>query len=168
MFDLLRRAAPAAAVAGALVGAGTALATHGEPEKFPAYYDGDVVLTLMGPSGNSQNPNQEPSACLGLGPDFRDNEHPADAPFFFTLSAPGATQMYCPDGSRKHDMIVTAVPGDPGYSPIVQMVSCRPGPAFTVLDMPYTSEAEIRAGVADGRLTCALGLHRLSPIIEGS
>jgi hypothetical protein len=166
MLTLLRHATPALVLAGALVGATAAFATHGEPEKFPAYYNAEVVLTLMGPSGNSQNPNQEPSPCLGLGPDFRDNDHPADAPFFFTLSAPGATQMYCPDGSRKHDMIVTAVPGDVAYSPIVQMVSCRPGPAFVATDMPYTSEAKIRAGVANGKLTCTLGLHRLSPIVE--
>jgi hypothetical protein len=166
MTTLLRRAVFALTTVGALVGAGAALATHGEPEVFPAYYNDGVVLTLMGPSGNSQNPNQEPSVCLGLGPDFRDNTQPAEAPFFFTLSAPGATQMYCPDGSRKHDMIVTAVPGDPGYSPIVQMVSCRPGPAFNAADMPYTSEAEIRAGIAGGKLTCTLGLRRLSPIVS--
>jgi hypothetical protein len=166
MSTLTRRAAFAVAAVGALIAANIALATHGEPEVFPAYYNGEVVLTLMGPSGNSQNPNQEPSACLGLGPDFRDNTQPADAPFFFTLSAPGATQMYCPDGSRKHDMIVTAVPGDAGYSPIVQMVSCRPGPAFVASDMPYTSETEIRAGIANGKLACTLGLHRLSPIVR--
>jgi hypothetical protein len=166
MVTIVRRAAYAVAGVGALVAAGTALATHGEPEVFPAYYNDRVVLTLMGPSGNSQNPNQEPSPCLGLGPDFRNNTQPAEAPFFFTLSAPGATQMYCPDGSRKHDMIVTAVPGDVGYSPIVQMVSCRPGPAFSASDMPYTSEAAIRTGVAGGRLTCTLGLRRLSPIVS--
>jgi hypothetical protein len=166
MTTLLRRAVFALTGLGALVGAGAALATHGEPEVFPAYYNDRVVLTLMGPSGNSQNPNQEPSACLGLGPDFRDNTQPADAPFFFTLSAPGANQMYCPDGSRKHDMIVTAVPGDAGYSPIVQMVSCRPGPAFSASDMPYTSEAEVRAGIASGKLACTLGLRRLSPVVS--
>jgi hypothetical protein len=166
MITSLRRAIFALTTLGALVGAGAALATHGEPEVFPAYHNDGVVLTLMGPSGNSANPNQEPSVCFGLGPDFRDNTEPAEAPFFFTLAAPGATQMYCADGSRKHDMIVTAVPGDPGYSPIVQMVSCRPGPAFTVSEMPYTSEAEIRAGIAARKLTCTLGLRRLSPIVS--
>jgi hypothetical protein len=162
-----RRVVFAVTAIASLVGANIALATHGEPEVFPAYYNDGVVLTLMGPSGNSQNPNQEPSPCLGLGPDFRDNTQPEDAPFFFTLSAPGATQMYCPDGSRKHDMIVTAVPGDAGYSPIVHMVSCRPGPAFVASEMPYTSEAEVRAGIASGKLTCTLGLLRLSPIVSG-
>jgi hypothetical protein len=165
MITLVRRAAFGTAGVGALVAASAALATHGEPEVFPAYYEDHVVLTLMGPAGNSQNPNQEPSVCLGLGPDFRDNTQPADAPFFFTLTAPGATQMYCPDGSRKHDMIVTAVPGDVSYKPIVQMVSCRPGSAFNPADMPYTSEAEVRTGISSGKLTCTLGLRRLSPIV---
>jgi hypothetical protein len=54
-----------------------------------------------------------------------------------------------------------------GYSQIVHMVSCRPGPAFVAWEMPYTSEAEVRAGVASGKLTCKLALLRLSPIVGG-
>ena len=74
-----------------------ALATHGkQPEKFPAYYDGQVRQVMMGPGGNSQNPNQAPSPCWGLGPDFSQTNRSAEVPLFYTLFVPGADQMMCP------------------------------------------------------------------------
>ena len=50
---------------------------------------------------------------------------PGDRPVLLHCRAPGAMQMNCPDGSRKHDMIVTAVPGDVRYSPISHMAAPR-------------------------------------------
>ena len=136
----------------------TALATHGkQPEKFPAYYDGEVRQVMMGPSGNSHNPNQAPSPCWGLGPDFSRTSRSADVPLFYTLFVPGASQMMCPEGitpSRTHDMVLTAVPGDPGYNGAVQLVRCLPGPNFDIADMPYTSAAGVEAGIAAGELSC--------------
>ena len=88
---------------------------------------------------------------------------PGDRPVLLHCRAPGAMQMNCPDGSRKHDMIVTAVPGDVRYSPISP--HGRPAPAFNPAQMLYTTEAGVHAGIGRGRLTYTLGLRRLSPIV---
>ncbi len=148
-----------------------ALATHGnQPEVLPAYYDGQVRQVMMGPSGNSQNPNQAPSACWGLRPDFSKKKRSADVPVFYTLFVPGATQMMCPEGvtpSRTHDMVLTAVPGDPGYNAAVQLVRCRPGPNFDIADMPYTSAAEVEAGIAAQELSCTPIRILAAPVVGG-
>lgn len=163
----LRRGVVAAVSALALVAApAVALATHGKgPEVFPAYYDGATRFIMMGPSGNSENPNQVPSACFGVGPDFSQTSRSASVPIFYTLFVPGATQMACPNGTSKHDMVLTAVPGDPGYNAAVQAVRCLPGPSFSVADMPYTSAAEVEAGRAAGKLTCSPTRVLLSPVV---
>ena len=143
-----------------------ALATHGkQPEKFPAYYDGQVRQVMMGPAGNSQNPNQAPSPCWGLGPDFSQTNRSAEVPLFYTLFVPGADQMMCPDGTRRHDMVLTAVPGDPGYNGAVQLVRCLAGPNFDIADMPYTSADEVQAGIAAGGLTCSFGRVLAAPVV---
>jgi hypothetical protein len=144
-----------------------ALAMHGEPEKFPAYYDGTVITVMMGPSGNSSNPNQAPSPCFGLGPDFSQTSRSAEVPAFYGLFLPGATQMSCPDGTRRHDMVVTAVPGDPDYNAAIELVNCFAGPSFNIADMPYTSAAAVQAGIAASELTCvATGRILLSPVVN--
>ena len=91
-------------------------ATHDgtKPEIWPAYYDGQVVTVMMGPGGNSANPHQIPHPCFGLGPDFSGTSRAADVPLLYIVMVPGATQMSCPDGRGMHDMVLTAVPGDPG------------------------------------------------------
>ncbi len=149
-----------------------ALATHGSgPEVFPAYYDGQVRQVMMGPSGNSNNPNQAPSPCWGLGPDFSETKRAADVPLFYTLFVPGATQMSCPDApaghSSWHDMVLTAVPGDPGYNGAVQLMPCSPGTNFDIADMPYASAAEVEAGIAAGELNCRLGRVLSAPVVGG-
>jgi hypothetical protein len=165
----LRRGAVAAVSALALVAApAVALATHGKgPEVFPAYYEGTTRFVMMGPSGNSENPNQAPSACFGLGPDFSQTSRSASVPIFYTLFVPGATQMACPNGTSRHDMVLTAVPGDPGYNAAVQAVRCFPGPSFSVAEMPYTSAAEVEAGIAAGKLACSPTRVLLSPVVAG-
>ncbi|HWI05952.1 MAG TPA: hypothetical protein VNT54_00375 [Solirubrobacteraceae bacterium] len=159
-----------AIVACALVAAGVpaaALATHGnQPEKFPAYYEDQVRQVMMGPSGNSQNPNQAPSPCWGLGPNFSQTNRSADVPIFYTLFVPGATQMMCPNGSLTHDMVLTAVPGDPGYNGAVQLVRCGKGPNFATADtMPYTSAQEVEAGIAAGALNCTPVRVLAAPVV---
>lgn len=144
----------------------TALATHGnQPEKFPAYYDGQVRQVMMGPAGNSQNPNQAPSSCWGLGPDFSQTNRSADVPLFYTLFVPGADQMMCPNGTRRHDMVLSAVPGDPGYNGAVQLVRCLAGPNFDIAEMPYTSAAAVQAGIAARELTCSFGRVLAAPVV---
>ena len=147
---------------------GVALATHGKkPEKFPAWYEGEVRQVMMGPSGNSRNPNQAPSPCWGLGPNFSETNRSADVPLFYTLFVPGATQMMCPDGTRVHDMVLTAVPGDPGYNGAVQLVRCVDGPNPGVPAMPLTSAAAVEAAWDAGDLTCTFGPVLAAPVVGG-
>lgn len=145
-----------------------ALATHGDgPEVFPAFYDGEVHQVMMGPSGNSSNPNQAPSPCWGLGPDFSSTKRAADVPLFYTLFVPGASQMMCPDGTLVHDMVLTAVPGEDGYNAAVRLVRCVPGPNFDLADMPYTSAQEVEAGIAAGELSCTRRGILAAPVVRG-
>ena len=149
---------------------GAALATHGKgPEKFPAWYEGDTRVVMMGPSGNSRNPNQAPSPCWGLGPNFSKTKRSARVPVFYTLFVPGATQMSCPGAPPGdpswHDMVLTAVPGDRGYNAAVRLWRCTAGPNFNIANMPYTSAAEVRAGIAAGELTCTRRGILLAPVV---
>lgn len=157
MTHIKHRTVRAALVFAALgVAAPTAVhAHHGEPEIFPAYYDDTVVSFLMGPSGNSQNPHQVPRTCFGLGPDMTDTSRRSDVPVMYTLFVDGATQMSCPGVQESmHDMVLTAVPGDPGYQPAVRVRRCDEGPNFSSADFPFTSAAEVEAGIAAGQLVC--------------
>ncbi len=148
-----------------------ALATHGQqPEKFPAFYEGQVFEVMMGPSGNSENPNQVSSPCWGLGPDFTEANRSAEVPLFYTLFVPGADQMSCPDGTRMHDMVLTAVPGDPDYNAAVQVMACRRPPDFKATETaknPYKSEGEVKLGIAAGDLICGLGPVLQAPVTGG-
>lgn len=145
-----------------------AVATHGGgPEVFPAYYDGQVRQVMMGPSGNSNNPNQAPSPCWGLGPDFSQTKRAADVPLFYTLFVPGADQMMCPNGTLMHDMVLTAMPGDTGYNAAVRLVRCVPGPNFAIADMPYTSGQQVQAGIAAGELSCTWRGILAAPVVRG-
>ncbi|HMM40946.1 MAG TPA: hypothetical protein PKA95_03510 [Thermomicrobiales bacterium] len=145
------------------------VATHDgtAPEKWPAWYNGVEILTLMGPSGNSQNPNQLPSRCFGPGPDFRKNKDIDGLPVMYAIHSDSATQIACPDGSLMHDMILSVAPGDPGYQPLVGWVHCFEGPNFDPADMPYTSAAAVQAGAAGGELTCGapVGPVYISPVV---
>ena len=114
----------------------------------PAYYNGEEVGLLV-PSGSSENPSQVVSGCFHLGPAHRSNDATAT---LYALFVPGATQFSCPDGSRLHDHVITAAPGDPDYTGAWTVVHVAPGPNFDADGMPYTSEAEVLAGVAAGEL----------------
>jgi hypothetical protein len=165
-------AVPAAFAMVSTLTPGASYGFHGGPEIFPAYYENTVVSLMMGPSGNSSNPNQVFGGfnCFGLGPDMANTSRRSDVPIMYTLFVPGATQMSCPDGTLRHDMVLTAVPGDPGYQPAVRIVRCTPGvnwanaaigPAF-----PYTSAVEVQAAIAAGKLTCAAPSPiRMAPVV---
>ena len=170
----MRRSNAAALVACLVVAVvpATALATHGKgPEKFPAYYNGEVRQVMMGPSGNSHNPNQAPSACWGLGPNFAKTNRSADVPVFYTLFVPGATQMSCPGAPAGHpswhNMVLTAVPGDPNYNGAVQLVRCLSGDNFDISKMPYTSAEAVEAGIAAGELRCTPIRVLAAPVVGG-
>jgi len=155
------------AVAALATGVPTAAyAHHGGPEIFPAYYDDTVVSFLMGPSGNSQNPHQAPGGCFGLGPDMADTSRHDDVPVMYTIFVPEATQMSCAGGVGMHDMVLTAVPGDPGYQPAVRIRRCLAGPNYATADFPFTSAAEVEAAIAAGQLVCTPpGPIRLASVV---
>jgi hypothetical protein len=166
-----RRVALLISVLALLLLPASALATHAgnTPEKWPAWYEGQQVTTMMGPSGNSQNPNQLPSSCFGPGPDFRDNKDADGLPVIYIVLATGATQMSCPNGAMMHDMVFTVAPGDLAYRPFVAFVYCFAGSSFDAMAMPYTSAAAVEAARDAGALNCGapVGPVQLSPIVGG-
>jgi hypothetical protein len=164
---MMNRFAALALVTAALLTLGVtgALAMDGNtPSVFPAYYDGGIRQVLMSPSSNSENPNQVRAACYQVGPDFSTSARAADVPVMYTLFVPGATQMSCHDGTR-HDMVLTAVPGDEGYNGAVRVTRCLAGPNFSIEDMPYDSAAAVEAGIAGGELVCTRLFVALSPVV---
>lgn len=116
----------------------------------PSYYNGDVHLLAI-PSAKSANPNQAVFACFNLGPDLTDQQ---TGPYgtLYVILAPGATQVACPDGSLRHDHVISAVPGVEGYIPRWQIILAVPGPAFDSAIMPVTSVAGVEAAVQAGQL----------------
>ncbi len=118
-----------------------------------------------GPGGKQPEPEPGPSPCWGLGPNFSETNRSADVPVFYTLFVPGATQLMCPDGTRVHDMVPTAVPGDRNYNGAVRLVRCTPGMNFEVADMPHTSAAEVDAGIAARELSCRPGPVLAAPVV---
>lgn len=165
-------AIPAAFALVSMLAPASSYGFHGGPEIFPAYYEDTVVSLMMGPSGNSSNPNQVFGGvnCFGIGPDMANTSRRSDVPIMYTLFVPGATQMSCPDGTLRHDMVLTAVPGDPGYQPAVRIVRCTPGPNWANAAIgpafPYTSAAEVQAAITSGKLTCAAPSPiRMAPVV---
>jgi hypothetical protein len=116
----------------------------------PSYYNGDVYLLAI-PSAKSANPNQAVFACFNLGPDLTDQQ---TGPYgtLYVILAPGATQVACPDGSLRHDHVLSAVPGVEGYVPLWRIVLAIPGPGFDISIMPVTSVAGVTAAVQAGQL----------------
>lgn len=135
------------------------------PSIFPAFYEGTIRQVLMSPASNSHNPNQARAGCYQVGPDFSGTSRSADAPVMYTLFVPGATQMSCADGTRVHDMVLTAVPGDAGYNAAVLLTRCVAGPNFSPADMPYDSAGEVEAGIAAGKLICTPIRVALAPVV---
>ena len=59
--------------------------------------------------------------------------------------------MGCEEEGAWHDMILSAAPGDPGYSPTVEVFLCGPGVGF---DGPYTSAEAVQTGIGLGEIGC--------------
>lgn len=115
-----------------------------------AYYNGHLYEIQL-PSSNSSNPNQFTFACYSLGPDFTDS--PAEPTgTMYAIVAEGASLDSCPDGSNKHDHIVSAVPSTPGYTPEWNIKLVVEGPNFDPGIMPVTSEQELMTAVKAGQL----------------
>jgi hypothetical protein len=148
-------------------GSAAALAPPGVLEYEPSYYEGRTVV-LQIPSATSANPNQAHFACFALGPDLSTATRSAPAPALYVILAPGATQVACPDGTLRHDHVLSAVPGSAGYTGAWRIVLALPGPAFDVSTMPYTSVSEVEAGVAAGELVLVdTGITFVAPVVGG-
>jgi hypothetical protein len=148
-------------------GSAGALAPPGVLEYEPSYYEGNSV-TLQIPSATSSNPNQAHFACFALGPDLSRASRSASAPTLYVILAPGATQVACPDGSLRHDHVLSAVPGSRGYTGAWTIVLALPGPAFDLSNMPYTSVSAVEAGVAAGELVLVdTGVRFVAPVVGG-
>lgn len=144
-----------------------ALAPPGTLEYEPSYFEGSPVVIQI-PSATSDNPNQAHFACFALGPDLARSARAASAPPLYVVLAPGATQVACPDGTLRHDHVLSAVPGSPGYTGTWRIVLATPGTAFDVANMPYTSVAAIQAGVAARELVLTnTGIDFVGPVVGG-
>lgn len=130
----------------------------------PSWYNGEVYLLAI-PSAKSANPNQATFACFNLGPDMTDQQT-GPAGTLYVVLVPGATQVACPDGSLRHDHVLSAIPGIPGYVPRWDIVLATPGPAFDAGIMPLTSVAAVQAAAAAGRIVLAdTGIVFNAPVI---
>lgn len=116
----------------------------------PSYYNDDVYLLSI-PSAKSANLNQAIFACFNLGPDLP-NQRAGPYGRLYVILAPGATQVACPDGSLRHDHVLSAVPGVDGYVPFWRIILATPGPGFDISIMPVTSVAGVEAAVQAGQL----------------
>jgi hypothetical protein len=148
-------------------GSAAALAPPGVLEYEPSYYEGSTVV-LQIPSATSANPNQAHFACFALGPDLSGARRSAHAPNLYVILAPGATQVACPDGTLRHDHVLSAVPGSPGYTGAWTIVLALPGPAFDFADMPYKSVAEVDVAIANAELVPVdTGIRFVAPVVGG-
>ncbi len=170
MFAPKPRIASAVAVTALLVfvAPALALAPPGTLEYEPSYFDGNEVVIQI-PSAKSHNPHQAHFACFALGPDLARSSRAASAPILYVILAPGASQVACPDGTLRHDHVLSAIPGSAGYTGTWRIVLATPGVAFNVAAMPYTSVDEVMSGVAAGQLVLTdTGIDFVAPIVGGS
>jgi hypothetical protein len=163
----LSRAVAASAIAAVLV-AGTAAAA--QPRVESAYYNGQVVQFLQ-PAVFSADTNGATFACFGLGPNLANTSRSAPTPTLYVILNDFATQDHC-DGDAsalRHDHVLSTVPGQPGYTGSWSLTLAVPGPAFDLADMPYTSVAQVQAGVASGELVLVdAGVQMIAPVIGGA
>jgi len=110
------------------------------PALWSAYYNGIEVTIMMNPADNSARPN------AGTGPDVSQAQQPL--PVMYALFIPTATQMI------DHDMVLTALPGEPNYNAKISVVACIPSTNFASGPQLYTSEADVLDGVSFNELQC--------------
>jgi len=163
----LTRAAASAALMVALT-AGTVVG--GQPRTEAAFYNGQVV-TFVQPAVFSAKPNGGIFACFGLGPDLAGTSRSASTPPLYVVLNDFATQDHC-DGdptALRHDHVLSTVPGQAGYTGSWTLILAVPGPAFDPADMPFTSVAQVQAGVAANELVLMdTGATMIAPVIGGT
>jgi len=115
-----------------------------------AYFNGQLY-GLHIPSEDSNNSNQFTFFCYSLGPDLTDKPAGPTGTMYAIL-AKGASLDSCPDGSDKHDHLISAVPGVPGYAPRWNIKIVVEGPNFDASIIPVTSEQALLAAVDAGQL----------------
>ena len=134
------------------------------------FYNGQVVQFLQ-PAVFSADPNGATFACFGLGPNLANTSRSASTPTLYVILNDFATQDHC-DGDAtalRHDHVLSTAPGHPGYTGSWSLVLAVPGPAFDAADMPYTSVAQVQAGVANGELVLQdVGVQMIAPVIGGA
>lgn len=161
----LARSAAIGAVATILVSA-TALA--GPPRVEDAYYNGQTVQFLQ-PAVFSSDPNSAIFACFRLGPNLAKTSRSAVAPTLYVILNDFATQDHC-DGATtalRHDHVLSTVPGQAGYTASWTLQLAVPGPNFDPSDMPFTSVAQVQAGVAAGQLVIVdPGVTMIAPVVH--
>jgi hypothetical protein len=160
------RAAAAGVIAAALV----AGAVAAQPRVEAGFYNGQVVQFLQ-PAVFSADPNGATFACFGLGPNLANTSRSAPTPKLYVILNDYATQDHC-DGNAtalRHDHVLSTAPGHPGYTASWSLILAVPGPAFDPADMPYTSVAQVQAGVAAGELVLMdVGVQMIAPVIGGA
>ena len=148
---------------------GSSVQAAGGPNLKAGYFDGRVVTMMDSPATTSADPNQVTFACYSLGPDPATHDS-ANAPILWAVLNDYATQHACPGAPTvgRHDHVLSTAPGRPGYTGQWTVVFALPGPNFDPSDMPFTSDAAVRAGIAAGKLIpVAAGLKILGPVVGG-
>jgi hypothetical protein len=166
--QIIRRALAAALTTLLItVGPALALAPSGILEYEPSYFEGSQVVIQI-PGAKSENPNQAHFACFALGPDLARSTRAASAPPLYVVLAPGATQVACPDGTLRHDHVLSTIPGRADHTGVWRIVLVTPGTAFDASNMPYTSVDAVLAGEAAGELVLTdMGIDFAGPVVGG-
>src|SRR6266542_3623661 len=177
MYRLRWLAATVAALAAAVLLAGTAYAGSGGQLRIEkAWYAGHEI-TFLQPSLFSANPNGGVLACFGLGPDLSGINRPTQP--LFVIFDDSATQDHC-DGQPnvlRHDHVLPVAPGDPAYTgawTLVLLVEATPG-SIDLATHPFTTVAQVQAALTAGTLfdvTAVLApegpVTMVAPVIGGS
>jgi hypothetical protein len=160
----LARAISLGAIASVLISATALAGTRIED----AYYNGQTVQFIQ-PAVFSADPNGATFACFGLGPDLTGTSRAAATPTLYVILNDFATQDHC-DGAPtalRHDHVLSTIPGQAGYTASWKLVLAVPGPSFDPSDMPFTSVAEVQAGVAAGELVLVdPGVTMIAPVVH--
>src|SRR6266542_4138341 len=153
MYRLRWLAATVAALAAAVLLAGTAYAGSGGQLRIEkAWYAGHEI-TFLQPSVFSANPNGGVLACFGLGPDLSGISRPTQP--LYVIFDDTATEDHC-DGQPevlRHDHVLPVAPGDRGYTgawTLVLLVEATPG-SIDLATHPITTAAQVRAAPDAGR-----------------
>jgi hypothetical protein len=163
-LNRLVRAISLGALASVLISATTLAGTRIEE----GYYNGQTVQFIQ-PAVFSADPNGGTFACFGLGPDLTGASRAAVTPTLYVILNDFATQDHC-DGdptAARHDHVLSTIPGQAGYTGSWKLLLAVPGPSFDASDMPFTSVADVQAGVAAQELVLVdPGVTMIAPVVR--